>query len=293
MKHAPCPYCGTSAPHYLQTRDYNRRVKDEVYQYYRCPADGLVFLHPLPQDLGGYYPSEYYTLPPDPAALRAEYQAYEGYKLDLIQQYSQGKRLLEVGPGNGGFVYLAQKAGYEATVIEMDGRVCDYLSGWGVPAIHTDDVAAGVANLGQFDVIALWHVIEHMPQVWKHLGALAQHLAPGGIIIMAAPNPRALQFRLFGSRWFHLDAPRHVQLLPPSFLRNLAHNYGLQTRLVTYQDEGSAYLTLKGWEISLKKIFPRGRTYRLLQVLKTFIFPLEQRSGYGGCYVIIWEKTKA
>jgi len=119
----------------------------------------------------------------------------------------------------GSFAYLAQEADYKTEVIEMDKTCCDFIEGvLGIKAINSADIVASLKDRGQYDVIALWQVLEHFPDPWTVLPVLAQHLAPDGILVIATPNPDAFQFRLLRSLWTHIDAPRHVELIPITLL---------------------------------------------------------------------------
>ncbi len=290
-----CPYCGTAAHHLLDARDFNRHIDNEVFQYYQCPQDGLVFLHPIPADLGQYYPSSYYSLDVEPATLRDAYQATEGYKIELLNQFAPGKRLLEIGPGSGGFMFLAQEAGYDPTAIEMDKTVCDFLSTKiGITTINTTDVTEGLANLGQFDAIVLWHVIEHMPDAWNALHVLSRHLATNGVLILAAPNPDALQFKIFGKWWTHLDAPRHVYLIPAAVLEKIGKQNGLELVEKTDLDRGSLMWNRFGWRCSLRNLaHHKLQNYKIGFILDLLMRPLERRGFRGTTYTVILRKTNA
>jgi len=60
---AACPACGTDSPLRFVTTDRNRRISDAELRYYRCPSCALLFLAPIPEDLGRYYPPSYYEMP--------------------------------------------------------------------------------------------------------------------------------------------------------------------------------------------------------------------------------------
>ena len=60
----------------------------------------------------------------------------------------------------------------------------------------------------------MWHVIEHLRRPWEVIERAAANLQDGGVLAIATPNPRALQFKLLRRRWAHLDAPRHLFLIP-------------------------------------------------------------------------------
>jgi hypothetical protein len=112
--------------------------------------------------------------------------------------------------------------------IEMDPECCTYIADTiGVTVHQTSDVNACLAGLGAFDAITLWHVIEHLQFPSSILKTISEHLNPGGILVIASPNPKSLEFMLFKRCWVHLDAPRHLSFVPLNTLANLAKKAGL------------------------------------------------------------------
>jgi 2-polyprenyl-3-methyl-5-hydroxy-6-metoxy-1,4-benzoquinol methylase len=291
---APCPICGGPSARYLRARDLNHRISAEAFDYARCARCGTIFLESVPEQLGRYYPTEYYAFPRDRATLAAAVGG-ERYKIELVRRFVPGGRLLEIGPGTGGFAFLADEAGFDVDVLEMDERSARYLADVvGVRAIHDVATPGSVAPLGQYDVIALWHVIEHVPEPLPLLDALAEHLAPGGILLVAAPNPDAFQFGVFGRRWVHLDAPRHVYLLPIEVLRARAAARGLEMELATTDDPGGVAWDAFGWEHSVRHLIPRRAPRRvargLARVLRRLAGGAERRPLRGTAYTLVFRR---
>jgi len=244
----PCPNCARDTARALDATDLNQGLSDAVFTYHRCPSCRLLFLAAVPEDLGRYYGSSYspYQIPTErDLTARAE---LERYKLDAVRKVLSGGRLLEVGPGFGAFAHLAQKSGFEVEAIEMDRRCSDFLeNALGIRTVTTDRVSSGAQGLRPFDAITAWHVVEHLPDVWEALEALSARLHPGGVLIIATPNPSALQFRFFGRFWAHLDAPRHVQLIPKQLLVDRMASHGLEVVTLTTRDEASRLFQSFGW----------------------------------------------
>ena len=278
----------------MTATDLNRRISADRFAYRRCVRCATVFLDGVPDDLGRYYPSEYYAFPADRAALAAAVGP-ERYKIDLVRGFVAGGRLLEIGPGTGGFAYLAREAGFDVDVVEMDAGSARYLADVvGVRAIHAAATPDAVAALGRYDVIALWHVIEHVPDPLPLLDALADRLNPGGILLFAAPNPAAYQFAVFGRRWVHLDAPRHLYLIPAAVLRDRAAARGLVLELATTRDPGGVAWDAFGWVHSVRHVLPSlvpGRVGRVTaRAIGRLVGPVERRPLRGSAYTLVFRR---
>jgi len=221
------PGCQGSEIDWAQTTDRNDRIDAKEFRYLYCEQSGVIRLENVPDNLGDYYPSDYYAIPT--IEQLAKIAKSNSFKIDTIQRYKTQGSLLEIGPAYGVFSFQAKQAGFEVDVIEMDERCCNYLSQVvGVNVTRSDSPHKAMSTLRSHDVIALWHVIEHLPDPWALISAAAENLKPGGVLVIAAPNPQAWQFHIMGKVWPHLDAPRHLYLLPAEALTKYAKTLGLE-----------------------------------------------------------------
>jgi SAM-dependent methyltransferase len=286
-----CPHCGAPAHARFTAVDRNRRLSDERFPYWECERCGVIFLWPVPPDIGRFYPPDYYALPPSRRALVTASRPHDAYKVQIVDALARARRLVEIGPGIGGFAALAQDAGYDVSVIEMDARACEFLDREvGVAVHHTDDADTALRREGPFDVVAMWHVIEHLPDPFAALSAAADALAPGGVAVIAAPNPEALQLRLFGARWTHLDAPRHLFLIPIDTLAGAARAAGLEVAAVTTTDAGALGWNRFGWSETLahsvRHRYPAHALRLLGRVPAALAAPVERRGRRGTTYTV-------
>jgi 2-polyprenyl-3-methyl-5-hydroxy-6-metoxy-1,4-benzoquinol methylase len=289
-----CPLCGLSdTPHLFSAWDRNRRVSGESFNYHRCTRCGTIFLADPPADLGRYYSEAYYDFP-DADALDAA-APQETYKLDLIRPVAPTGRLVEIGPGVGAFARLARKRGYDVTTIEMDPRVCAHLrSVAGVKAIESAAPEEALQSMPSSQAIALWHVLEHLPRPWASLESAAENLAPGGVLVIATPNPESLQLRLLRARWPHLDAPRHLYLLPAHLLLERAAKLGLERVSLTTRDSGGRAWNRFGWGHAVRPpnrgLLDRVAARAAGAALATAAAPLERRGLNGATYTAVFRK---
>lgn len=290
-----CPSCSGAAPLMLRATDTNRRISDCSFSYYRCGSCDLIFLDPVPGDLGRYYPTDYYHVPDSVDFLEATAD-FERHKLDILQRHQRSGRLLEIGPATGTFAWLAKTNGYDVQTIEMDARCSRFLHEVaGIPTINTADTCGAMATLPSFDAVAMWHVIEHLPEPWETLGAVADRVLAGGIVLLAAPNPGAFGFRMLGKFWPHLDAPRHLRLIPARLLERWMARLGFTLEMETTNDPGGRGWNVFGWEYALRNTgwIPgrdESRVRRLGKLLAAAFSPLEGREGAGAAYTMVFRK---
>lgn len=289
-----CSYCSTEAELYFRSRDYNRKITREIFNHFRCPVCSLIFISPIPENLGDYYPQSYYFVPASTDALVAG-AAGERYKIEIIQHYVKHGRLLEIGPSLGCFAYLAKNSGFTAEAIEMDADCSKFLNEVaGIPTVNSSDASVALSALEPYDVIALWHVIEHLPNPWETLEAISEKLNLGGILVLAAPNPDAFQFHVLGRYWPHVDAPRHLMLIPSQILVEKMATLGMKVELNTTTDEGGLGWNVFGWEYFFSNLCSYPRINRVLRmfgrVVAKLFRPIEKTEGKGSAYTMVFRK---
>lgn len=293
----PCPLCAEDSCSYFRIGDVNRNTTTETFDYRRCPSCGLIFQFPVPRDMGNYYREDYYPVPATLGDLAAAAEG-ERFKMEFLNRYVSGGRLLEIGPANGNFAFLAKQAGFDVETIEMDERCCRFIRETiGVAAHRSDDPCAAVKDLGFFDVIAMWHVIEHLANPWDTLEAVSNRIRAGGILIIASPNPDSFQFGVLRRYWPHVDAPRHLSLIPMPLLAQQAGRLGLQEIRRTTSDRGTLRNNTFGWvEFFAKR--SRSRPLSLIlqavgRVVAAVLAPLDRRNGKGSSYTIVFRKMES
>lgn len=291
-----CPLCGHRAVAAFSIGDRNRGIPSRPFDYWRCAACLTYFLDPVPADLARHYPPDYHGFP-TPAQL-ARVVRWEKPKLRLLRATVRSGRLLEIGPGIGAFARAAVLAGFEVTAIEMDARCCDYIeSVVGARAICSDRPAQALSSLPPFEAIAMWHVIEHLEDPWGVLERAAAALAPGGALIVATPNPQSLQFRLLGRYWCHIDAPRHLYLIPAAALARRAQELGLRHVMSTSSDLSGRRWDRFGWEYAIRR-YPARRprtlgTWAASMLLTAAMSPIEARGLAGSTYTSLFVRPAA
>jgi SAM-dependent methyltransferase len=128
-------------------------------------------------------------------------------------------RVLDAGAGRGRLVAALAERGYLAEGID--------------PAPRGENVRrAGILEHAgdDEDAVVVWHALEHVTDPGTALRRAASWLRPGGVLLVAAPNLASLQARIGGSKWFHLDLPRHRTHFTPEGLRACMRSAGVEPR---------------------------------------------------------------
>lgn len=303
--HTQCPNCRGSAKEIFTVHDTNQEISNQNFHYYRCNKCRLIFLDPIPDNIQDYY-GQVYPAYRKVDNIESQVTDYDLGKIEIVKKYAGGSKLLEIGPGNGVFAYLAQKEGFIVDVIEMDSNCCKFLTETKKirNVINSDDIARAL-NMGgeRYDVIVLWHVLEHLNDSRNVLMALSNALEPDGVVIIATPNPNALQFKLFKKYWRHVDAPRHVVFFPMQLLIKEMTGIGLEKVLVTTNDKVSSIFNVAGWWLNSLNNYIAGNSHSYvsrilrrrsvaLMVYNHLVDRLEKREGCGNAYLAIFKNGK-
>jgi SAM-dependent methyltransferase len=291
-----CPRCGGPASPAFDAFDRNRATTREHFEYRRCDVCGVIWMPSPPADLERYYSSEYHGVFPGLEELERA-AAAEQQRLAFLTQHVGAGRMVEIGPSHGVFSFAARRVGFDVTALEMDAACCRHLKDVvGVEAVNTADPASVLATLPPSRVVAMWHVIEHFPDPWTVLRAVAANLEPGGVLGVATPNPRSLQARVFGARWVHLDAPRHLTLIPLDALDDEARGLGLELRAAVTNDDIGSLLGRAGWSRSFSPppalLLPGPRIEDGIGLaLSLLAAPVERRGLRGAAYTAVFRKA--
>lgn len=148
--------------------------------------------------------------------------------------YPKGSRLLDFGSGKGVFLNLAQKAGFRCTGVETAEARADFAEKkYGLEIIRTMYTSGPVSNEA-YDVITLFHVLEHLPEPKELLRNLIKdNLKQNGMLIMEVPNLSSLQSGIAKDKWMHLDIPRHLSHFSKIRLEEFCNE--LDLKIVRYE----------------------------------------------------------
>ncbi len=235
-----CDACGAPlVAHFPRVADPQT---GEMFRIDRCSACGLGHTLPQPAELGRYYGGAYHG-----GRHGITERLCMARRLGFAAAIAEPGRILDFGCGDGGFLESAVAAGWEGVGVEMKP---EHARARGVTVVESLDGAGD-----GFDVISLWHSLEHLRSPRATLEALAPRLAQGGHLIVAVPNWASLQSAVFGAGWFHVDVPRHLFHFPPKALEGLLATTGFS---VVKRWNLEVEIDLFGWtQSTLNRLLPR------------------------------------
>ncbi len=235
-----CPLCtaGTPAEGFLSCGDRLKEPKLRNYSLISCNGCGLIFLSPRPPlELT---PSHHLQEDYDPfisfskkrrLAERLYITARNwagGWKRRLVLRLvRKGSRVLDVGCGTGEFLAAIQK-----TMITTGLEPEPVAGEWG--RRHYDlDIRTGTLEsvalpAESFDLITLWHALEHIPEPLEAIRQIRTLLAAHGKALIALPNISSFDAGFYHCEWVALDAPRHLWHFTPKTIEILADRAGLK-----------------------------------------------------------------
>lgn len=248
MKLDRCPVCHSdNINHIITAKDF--LVSSEEFQISSCQECGLRFTNPRPDDsqLAGYYDSNEYISHSDEGStlVSSLYKIARTFTLQrkrkLIEKLSQNKRLLDVGCGTGHFLDYCQQHDWRINGVEPNELARKQAEAKTNIPIQED--LAEIANT-TFEVITLWHVLEHLPNLEQTMNQLKSLLAPSGVLIIALPNFEAYEASVFEEYWAAYDVPRHLYHFNQKAIKHLANNHGLKIARTYPMKLDSFYISL-------------------------------------------------
>lgn len=216
-----CSLCGsTTAQELSAATDYLTGARFSVGG---CVACGLVQTLPRPtaEALHHYYPPTYYG---------RRKSLVDGMidrsRARVVLRWRRRGRVLDIGCGNGGFLHILERRGWEAAGIELSESAAQAAMKRLRGEVYTRSLEACQFAASSFDVITLWHVLEHLPSPIDTLREAFRLLRPNGLLFIQAPNFASIQSRIAKGSWFHLDVPRHLWHFSPATLKGLLGTAG-------------------------------------------------------------------
>lgn len=200
---------------FLRLKDYS--VSGEKFELIYNSELELLETTPKPslEKLPSYYESEDYISHTDSKRSLTDklYQFVKSYalksKLKLINSFQTEERnLLDVGCGTGEFLLTCKINGWNVAGVEPNKKARALTE----EKIETETIYSELNEIesNRFDVITLWHVLEHVPDLTQYISKLESLLKPNGVLLIAVPNYKSFDATYYKNFWAAFDVPRHL-----------------------------------------------------------------------------------
>ncbi|MFN8353495.1 MAG: class I SAM-dependent methyltransferase [Spirosomataceae bacterium] len=240
-----CPICQhTVFSTFTTCNDYT--VSQEEFSIVRCKKCGFAFTNPRPTEdtIGAYYQSENYISHSNTkkGIIDKVYHLVRNYtlksKLQLINSLeSDGNQLLDIGCGTGMFLKICKTNGWNVTGVEPDSGARTLA----IANVINSNIESEIWKLDptkKYDIITMWHVLEHVHQLEKYLAWLSNHLNPNGKVLIAVPNLESWDAKKYQRYWAAYDVPRHLYHFNQANIKDLLElsNFKIEKTLPMYFD---------------------------------------------------------
>ncbi len=249
---SPCPLCGRRDEKILlEAPDPTPSpgVAPLRFAVVKCRSCQMIFTNPRPDadSIGQFYPADYrpHRRPrkmrqaTDKPSLFGRITGRSVPERDGTLPWVGQGRLLDFGCGGGGYLKRMAELGWQVTGLDAAvGAVREVQEKLGLRAIVGTLPHADLTPCS-FDVVTMWHSLEHVHQPLAILREAHSLLVPGGKLVVACPNIESWAFHTFGPSWFGLDLPRHLNHFTPSTLRDMLAAGGFRVeelRLIRHSD---------------------------------------------------------
>ncbi len=298
-----CQICGSADVElFCTSTDRVLMRQDPVWRIERCRACGFGWTSPpLPEDrIASFYPATYLGNTvraldefSSGKLLRSRSWRGEVEKTRVVQSCLSGGHILDVGCGDGKFLWALDPHRWHRTGVDLSGETLALVRSR-MPSIRlvTGDLFSGDLAEESFDALTFWHVFEHLPAPAKNLSRVSRLLKPGGWLFISLPRLDSLQARVFRGCWYPFDdVPRHLYHFSRGALDHLLQTAALDVRAHLFFSRLVNFHSLKhsllNWSVDR---FGSSVPYYLLKPLLYACPPLEQVTDRYGILTTIARK---
>ncbi len=230
-----CLVCGsTQFEPFLVCKDYT--VSKETFNIVTCKSCGFKFTNPRPENsvIGNYYKAESYVSHTNSkkGIVNRLYHIVRNYtlkqKLKLVSSYVSRGTILDYGCGTGMFLSECKRAGWETFGMEPDDNARQMASEKNLSLFADKNTLQLHLAEKEFQAITLWHVLEHVTDMYNTLAFFKHKLKHDGVLIIAVPNHVSYDAQYYKEYWAAYDVPRHLHHFELKSMKTLLENSGFQ-----------------------------------------------------------------
>lgn len=228
-----CPICEkTDFTNFLICKDYS--VSGESFAISQCKSCGLKFTNPRPdqKNIDKFYESKDYISHTNVSnnlinlvyKIARKFTLFSKYK--ILKKYTDNKgRILDYGCGTGNFLSYCKEKGWDVIGVEPNSKARSAAEKENLIILNSID---NLQDEEKFDVITLWHVLEHIHDLKYVFNKLKARLNKNGIICVAVPNSNSYDCDHYKQYWAAYDLPRHLYHFNPNTFKNLVKTHRMK-----------------------------------------------------------------
>jgi SAM-dependent methyltransferase len=271
----------------------------------RCGTCGLGYTvpRPSPEELAPYYPDEYvpYQEPSAPTTLRQRLGARidaarfsAGLRFGAFRGLTRSEpgRLLDVGCGRGDLAGWFAERGWSVAGVEPADEAVRQAKARGIE-MHQGTLDDAPWPPESFDAVTFNHALEHVPDPQLTLRLAAAIVRPGGLVVVSVPNFGAWQRRLFGSAWFPLDLPRHLQHFDRVSLPRMASAAGLEPLEVRTTSLVAGFLSSVQYAVRGRLFLSDVTMHRAMHIVYPFVLLADLVLREADCLHFVGRRREA
>lgn len=237
-----CPVCGNDESRLFCTAvDRVRKLTAPAWRIERCARCGFGWTAPTPsaEETAAFYPADYFgdierTVDDYLSGRLRGTRLWRGCteKARLVERHVKRGRILDVGCGDGKFLWALNRDRWDATGIDTHRATLSLVRAR-IPSLRLieGDLYSAELSEGAFDVLTLWHVFEHLANPAANLRRIRALLSPGGWLFISLPRFDSLQASIFRRHWYAFDdVPRHLYHFSKPSLDRLLRDAGFEVR---------------------------------------------------------------
>lgn len=228
-----CIACNSSVIYkHLELKDYF--FSQENFTIYKCDKCGFEFTNPIPKEenIGVYYQTEDYLSHSNnkKSLFNKLYFIIRGInisdKIRYIKKYiklNENTKVLDIGCGAGYFLHSLKKYKLNLTGVEPNINAREIAkSDFGIDSYSS---LKDISNENKYDLITLWHVLEHVHELDEYLDSIKNLLNKDGKLVIALPMNSSYDCKKYKQYWAAYDVPRHLYHFNPESLKLLLERY--------------------------------------------------------------------
>lgn len=287
MEYVICPICKVDDSIKLFEMEVTA-LDRETFPFVKCKRCGLVYINPRPsfEEISKYYNNDYFSFRSLQTIMEGKGNFINRLQFRILNEIvstysdniyknwskklkkalfwfvklryggipsveSKGK-ILEIGGGDGIFLYVMKRYGWETHGVEINKTAVKTARKYGLN-VRYGTIFQGKYPSGYFDVVRLWHVLEHLHNPYETLIETRRILRKDGTLIIGVPNINSFVAKLFKERWSGWDVPIHLYHFSKDTITELLNRTGFDQVRINFQSISTIQITLE--RMSLNKFY--------------------------------------